>query len=182
MAPQRGSLEAEEGVPLCAVKMKLVAGVRVEREGNRPRRACLQPGGIALPSTAYWTLQRAPISRLQQLGFRTRPDGARVPAPEGIALQTSGTPKLEPSTKPPPLPFYAFLCHFPTLLPALPFFSSLFTEGHKSGFCVQIWRWWELFSLKSECVEGIFWEAAFNTFALRPRSVFVPPGGAKPVD
>lgn len=160
-----------------------MAWVRAEREGSRRWRACLQPGGSARPSRDNWILGRAPIPRLQQLRFLAWPERSPSPGPWGdFSPQTSGTPKLERNTQP---PFYAFLCHLPTFLPARSFSPPLCSpslEGHKSGFRGKIWRRWELFSLENDCVGGILGKPLFNTSALRPPSLSVPLRGEESVD
>lgn len=122
------------------------------------------------PSRAELTgLSDGPPSRgCSSFGSELDWNGARVPAPEGIALcRPVGPPKLERNTHPP------FLC-LPLSLPHLspsafflsPPFHSPSLEGRKSGCRGKIWRQWELFSLESDSVEGIFGKLLFNISVL----------------
>lgn len=69
-----------------------------------------------------------------------------------------------------PPPFLCLPLSLPHLSPSAFFLSpplhSPSLEGHKSGCRGKIWRQWELFSLESDCVEGIFGKLLFNISAL----------------
>lgn len=102
--------------------------------------------------------------------FGSEPDwnGARVPAPEGIALCRPVGPRNLNAI---PTPFLCLPLSLPHLSPSAffsPPFRSPSLEGHKSGCRGKIWRQWELFSSESDRVERIFGKQLSNISALLP--------------
>lgn len=158
--PQRGSLGAGEGVPLGAVKMKLQwiesgQSVRGAGTGGVPYSPAGAPSRTTLTGLSNGSQSQGCSS------FGSEPDwnGVGVQTPKGIALcRRVGPRNLNAILSP---LFYAFLCHFSTLLPARSFFFP--------SFFLRIQKW-----LPGKDLEVLgallfgerpcrrdFWEAAF---------------------